>query len=111
MYACKLEYDYKQLCLNYLEANLQNGMHIVPRFTSTTQERLSFSGDLLYSYNTPVAKFIKGTTGNYLLSIDVNVVYTTADIKDKVLEKFLNPDLADLEDNDTVKPLTGSENG
>ena len=77
MQACKSKYDYIQLCYNYLEANIYDQLPVADKYTSTANDRMSFNNDLLVSYNTFVARIVKGTTAIYLLITSERYSVTT----------------------------------
>lgn len=78
MQACKSAYDYSQLCYNYIQANLDNLLPVKYTYTSTANGRLSFNDDTLTSYNTVVARIIKGIATDYLLISTTKYSVTTS---------------------------------
>jgi len=56
MEACKSQYAYTTLVENYIKHNVNNTIY-EEKHSSTANNRLSFSGSHLYSYNTCIANF------------------------------------------------------
>jgi len=76
MVACKSQYDYSQLCFNYIEHNKFNNIY-KEKHSSTANNRLSFSANYLYSYQTIIANFVIMGKHKWCLITNENYSATT----------------------------------